>query len=129
VSSEARSGSTATCSTPGVSWGVVRHEFAHQVDFFLLDDAKRATLADALGGARWRDAARVPLLAGPDGSTAHGELTAERFASTLAWAFWPSRANVLRPEKPGDESGALPPEQFRALVAALLGRGSLSPND
>lgn len=108
------------------SWGVVQHEFAHQVDFFLLDDATRATLADALGGARWCDAGRTPLLSAPDGSTAHGDLTAERFASTLAWAFWPSRGNVLRPEKPGDESGALPPAQFRELLVSVLGGGSLS---
>jgi hypothetical protein len=32
------------------SWGTVQHEFGHQVDFLLLDDAKRAMLAGALGG-------------------------------------------------------------------------------
>src|SRR5437764_5068313 len=35
------------------SWGVVQHEFGHQVDFFLLDGAKRTLLQDALGGKDW----------------------------------------------------------------------------
>jgi hypothetical protein len=48
-------------------------------------------------------------------------LTAERFASTLTWAYWPCRANVLRPESLSDESAALPPAQFRALLGSLLG--------
>src|ERR1035437_467556 len=29
------------------SWGVVQHEMGHQVDFFLLDDAKRQVLEQA----------------------------------------------------------------------------------
>jgi len=100
------------------SWAVVQHEFAHQVDFFLLDDAKRATIAARLGGnGLW--AARGLAFA-PGGTVAHGDLTAERFASTLTWAYWPSRANVLRPESPNDESAALPPAAFRALVASVL---------
>jgi len=101
------------------SWAVVQHEFAHQVDFFLLDDVKRATLAARLGGNGWW-AARGHASA-PDGTVAHGDLTAERFASTLTWAYWPSHANVLRPESPNDESAALPPTAFRALVASVLG--------
>ena len=101
------------------SWAIVQHEFAHQVDFFLLDDAERIDLTARLGGASWWNTTRYALA--PDGSLAHGELTAERFASTLTWAYWPCRANVLRPESPGDESAALPPAQFRALLASLLG--------
>ena len=101
------------------SWAVVQHEFAHQVDFFLLDDAKRATIAARLGGNGWWAARGLAF--GPDGTVAHGDLTAERFASTLTWAYWPSRANVLRPESPNDESAALPPAAFRALVASVLG--------
>jgi hypothetical protein len=104
------------------SWAVVQHEFAHQVDFFLLDDAKRASIAAQLGGNGWW-AARGLALA-PNGTVAHGDLTAERFASTLTWAYWPSRANVLRPESPDDESAALPPAAFRSLVASVLGLGS-----
>ena len=101
------------------SWAIVQHEFAHQVDFFLLDDAERVDLTAHLGGISWWNTTRYALA--PDGSLAHGELTAERFASTLTWAYWPCRANVLRPESPGDESAALPPGQFRALLASLLG--------
>src|SRR4051794_30054992 len=35
------------------SWGVVQHEFAHQVDFLLFDEATRAMLNRALGGSDW----------------------------------------------------------------------------
>jgi hypothetical protein len=101
------------------SWAIVQHEFAHQVDFFLLNDSERVDLTARLGGVSWWNTTRYALA--PDGSRAHGELTAERFASTLTWAYWPCRANVLRPESPGDESAALAPAQFRALLASLLG--------
>jgi hypothetical protein len=101
------------------SWAIVQHEFAHQVDFFLLDDAERLGLTTRLGGTSWWSSTRYALA--PDGSLAHGELTAERFASTLTWAYWPCRANVLRPESAGDESAALPPAQFRALLSSMLG--------
>jgi hypothetical protein len=101
------------------SWAIVQHEFAHQVDFFLLNDSERTLLATRLGGSSWWSSTRYALA--PDGSLAHGALTAERFASTLTWAYWPCRANVLRPESPGDESAALPPAKFRALLASVLG--------
>src|SRR5438105_3782094 len=32
------------------SWGVIQHEYAHQVDYFLLDDEKRALIMQAIGG-------------------------------------------------------------------------------
>ena len=102
-----------------LAWGVVQHEFAHQIDFFLLDDAKRSALAARLGGRSWWNDG--PFALAPDGTAAHAELTAERFASTLTWAYWPSRANILRPERPGDEAAALPPREFRALLASVLG--------
>src|SRR5581483_4369290 len=35
------------------SWGVVQNEYAHQVDFYLLNDAQRAQLTRALGAAAW----------------------------------------------------------------------------
>jgi hypothetical protein len=101
------------------SWAVVQHEFAHQVDFFLLNDASRIELAARLGGISWWNSTRDALA--PDGSLAHGQLTAERFASTLTWAYWPCRANILRPESPSDESATLPPATFRALLASVLG--------
>jgi hypothetical protein len=94
------------------SWGIVQHEYAHQVDFFLLDDAKRALLLGLLGGRDWWGA--VPGLA-------HEQYGCERFASTLAWAYWPSPDNALRPESASDESAAMAPRAFRTLLAGLLG--------
>jgi hypothetical protein len=35
------------------SWGIVQHEFAHQIDFYLLNNAERAQLAQAIGGVEW----------------------------------------------------------------------------
>jgi hypothetical protein len=107
------------------SWGVVQHEFAHQVDFYVLDDATRTELAQRLGGASWWSKSGLMGLA-PDGSASHGALTAERFASTLAWAYWPTRMNVLRPESATDESAALPAAQFRALLAEVLANPQLA---
>ena len=93
------------------AWGVVQHEYAHQVDFFVLDDAARARLAVALGGSSWWQ---------PGTWEAHGDLTGERFASSLAWAYWPSAENVMRPESIEDEAGSLPPVAFRVLLSRLL---------
>jgi hypothetical protein len=50
----------------------------------------------------------------------HSAAGAERFASTLAWAYWPSHDNSLRPTAADDEAAALPPSRFRALVSLLL---------
>ena len=98
------------------SWGVVQHEFAHQVDFLLLDDAKRAGLNTLLGGRDW--CYSVPGLA-------HSDYGCERFASELAWAYWPSADNSMRPTSAKDEAGALPVAQFRALLAGLIGAPSV----
>ena len=89
-----------------LSWGVVQHEFAHQVDFLLLDDGDRARLQAALGGRAWW----------PGRTLAHGDLASERFASTVAWAYWPSPDNLMRPDAPGGISTA----SFRALLRSLL---------
>lgn len=94
------------------SWGVVQHEFAHQVDFFLLDGAMRARLLGELKGTAW--STEVPGLA-------HAQYAGERFASTLAWAYWPSSENAMAPSSVGDESGAVTPGRFRGLLAELLG--------
>lgn len=95
------------------AWGVVQHEYAHQVDFFLLDSARRAQLLEGLRGAAWHSF-EAPALS-------HEQLGSERFASTLAWAYWPSADNVMAPATVGDESGAIAPARFRALLAALVG--------
>jgi hypothetical protein len=93
------------------SWAIVQHEYAHQVDFFLLDAASRALFNAALGGLDWCGAVT---------GLHHRSYGCERFASTLAWAYWPSPYNVLRPESDADEAGALPAPAFRALLSTLL---------
>ena len=99
------------------AWGVVQHEYAHQVDFFLLDDARHAQLA-ALGGKAWWSP--NGLATAPNGTLAHADLTSERFASTLAWAYWPSTQNAMRPTSVTDESAAMAPAAFRALLSRVL---------
>jgi hypothetical protein len=99
------------------SWGVVQHEFAHQVDFFLLDDAKRALLEQQLGGADWCYTTT---------GLSHSEHGCERFASELAWAYWPSADNSMRPSETNDEAGAMPVAAFRSLLAELLGIPSVA---
>ena len=94
------------------SWGVVQHEYAHQVDYFCLTNAIRAELQAQLGGQAWWDS--------PTDALPHGQLVAERFASTLAWSYWPSRDNVMQPLSPIDESAAMPPAAFRALMQRIL---------
>jgi hypothetical protein len=93
------------------AWGVIQHEYAHQVDFFLLDDSLRATLAERLGGVSWWQT---------QSSLPHQALTCERFASALAWAYWPTPDNVLRPASTGDEAGGISAGEFRALLSPLL---------
>lgn len=94
------------------AWGPVQHEYAHQIDFFLLDDAKRAVLASALGAPDW-----CYGVAG----LAHEDYGCERFASLLAWAYWQSASNSLRPAGPSDEAGHIAPAAFRTLLAQLIG--------
>jgi hypothetical protein len=102
------------------SWGVIDHEYAHQVDFFRFSEAGRAELRGLLGGQAWweRNGSAIP----------HFELASERFASTLAWSYWPSPDNAMRPSGPGDESGAMAPAAFRALIDGMLGRRPASPS-
>jgi hypothetical protein len=83
------------------SWGVVQHEYAHQVDFALLTDGLRARLHPLLGGTTWWGAQ-------------HAQIDCERFADAVAWAYWPSRDNVMRPPASFD------PAAFRAALAALV---------
>lgn len=93
------------------SWGVVQHEYAHEVDFFLLDAASRAALNARLGGRDW---------CGEVANLKHGDHGCERFASTLAWAYWPSPLNCMRPESAQDEAGAMTPAAFRTLLHRLI---------
>jgi hypothetical protein len=83
------------------SWGVVQHEYAHQVDFALVTDEMRAKLAPLLGGGPWW------------GGAVHDDLGCERFADAVAWVFWPSSSNVLKPERPLSD-------RFRSTLVSLL---------
>jgi hypothetical protein len=95
------------------SWGIVQHEYAHQVDFFLFTPAIRATLDHALGGHTWWPARE---------GFRHDQFGAERFASTLAWSYWPSPHNTLI-RFAHTESTAMPICRFRRLMDGLLAAG------
>lgn len=100
------------------SWGVVQHEYAHQVDFFLLDDAKRQALNALLGGSDW-----CYGVAG----LAHDQYACERFASTLAWAYWPSAQNSMKPASAKDESAAMEASSFRQVLGVMIGAPTALP--
>jgi hypothetical protein len=92
-------------------WGVVQHEYAHQVDYLLLDDEQRARLLRLLGGRDW--CYGVPGLR-------HADYGCERFASTLAWSYWQSPDNCLRPRRHRDESAAMPAQQFKRVLESMI---------
>ena len=93
------------------SWGTVQMEYAQQVHFFLLDDAARAQLTATLGGKDW--CYETPGLA-------RGDNACERFAATLAWAYWQSPDNSMKPTSRSDWSAAMAPAKFRALASQLF---------
>lgn len=70
------------------AWGIVQHEYAHQVDFLLLGARERRTLRRVLGGSDW---------CYERSGLAHDDHACERFATMVAWSYWPSRDNVERP--------------------------------
>ena len=94
------------------AWASVQDEYGHQVDFFLLDDAKRELLRAALGAKDW--------CYGVEGLL-HGEYGCERFSSTLVWSYWQSADNAYAPTSAADESAAMKPAAFRALLGSLIG--------
>jgi hypothetical protein len=98
------------------AWGVVQHEYAHQVDFALFNDAIRSRLLAKVGGSSWWS---LPGLG-------HAKLGSERFASTLAWAYWPSPANSMKPQSKRDESAAMAPAAFRQLVDQVVAPAPLA---
>lgn len=94
------------------AWAAIQDEYAHQVDFFRFDDATRDDLTAQLGALDWCYEVQ---------GLAHHEYGCERFSSTLVWSFWPSQQNAYRPTSRDDESAAMAPASFRALVSGLLG--------
>jgi len=101
------------------SWGTVQHEFAHEVDFALFNAAIHAQLETALGGTAWCYADNPAL--------AHNQYGCERFASTLAWAYWPSAQNSMKPSMIAGESGGMTPVAFRALMTSILAGLAATP--
>jgi hypothetical protein len=91
------------------AWGIVQHEYAHQVAFLALGLAQRAHVRRILGGQAWCHEVR---------GLAHDDHACERFASMLAWSYWPSRHNVERTAVA--ETGGLDPPAFRRIVRRLL---------
>ena len=94
------------------SWAIVQDEYAHQVDFFLLDDPKRQLLTRLLRGQVWCHGDRPGL--------PHAAYGCERFTSMLVWAYWPVAVNAYRPRRAADEAAAMAPARFRTLVSHLL---------
>src|ERR1700730_3732058 len=92
------------------SWGVVQHEYAHQVAFGLLTDPVRAQLQSPLQADSWWGSLDQ-----------HAQLGCERFADTLAWAYWQSPDNVMKPDSPTAEGGQMAPAGFPAALASVLG--------
>jgi hypothetical protein len=99
-------------ATGRFAWATVMDEYAHQVDFLVLDAPRRALMQQRLGASAW--CYEVSGLA-------HGAHGCERFASMVAWAYWPSKDNAYRPASPADESAAMPPGEFRALLSTVVG--------
>ena len=97
------------------AWATVMDEYAHQVDFTVLDPLSRSILQQRLGASAW-----CYEVAGLH----HGSYGCERFSSMVAWAYWPSTANSYRPESAADESAAMPAPEFRQLLSTLVGAPS-----
>jgi hypothetical protein len=102
-------------NTGRFSWGVVQHEYAHQVDFLVLNDPMRAQLQPLLQDTEWWGSIDQ-----------HQQLGCERFADLLAWAYWQSPDNVMQPSSTTDEGGQIPPAAFRAALKALI-QGTTPP--
>jgi hypothetical protein len=95
------------------AWATVQDEYAHQVDYFLFTPEIRAQLQAALGAKAW---CYEDLTV-----RAHGDQGCERFSSVLPWAYWQSSDNAYRPTSKADESAAMAPAKFRALLRSLIG--------
>ena len=94
------------------SWGVVQMEYAQQVQYTVLRSEARRELTARLGARQWcYDDATLP----------RGANACERFAATLAWSYWPSADNSMRPTGSADWSASMSPKAFRTLLFQLIG--------
>jgi hypothetical protein len=102
---------TASPLGPRYAWGIVQHEYAHQLDFLVLDQADRYRLSRRFGARAWcTDVAGFR----------HDDYGCERFATLVAWAYWRSAANVQRPDWRPAAAPTLRRAAVRAFVARLL---------
>jgi hypothetical protein len=94
------------------SWGVVQMEYAQQVQYTTLNAQARSQLVSRLGAQQWcyDNPTLVP-----------GANACERFAATLAWSYWPSADNSMRPSGPSDWSASMSPKAFRTMLSQLIG--------
>jgi hypothetical protein len=93
------------------AWATVLDEFAHQVDYQLLNPDHRSLLARELDASAW--CYETPGLS-------HSSYGCERFASVFAWAYGPSIESSYRPRSRHEESAAMPAPAFRRLLTRLL---------
>ena len=56
-----------------------------------------------------------------DPSLPRGANACERFAATLAWSYWPSADNSMRPAGPSDWSASMSPKSFRTTLSQMIG--------
>jgi hypothetical protein len=99
------------------SWAIVQDEYSHQIDYFLFTPQIRARLTKELGAKDWCYGVQ---------SLRHSDYGCERFSSVLPWAYWPSIDNSYKPRSKQDESAAMAPARFRALMTELIGAQSVS---
>jgi hypothetical protein len=90
------------------AWGIVQHEYAHQVAYFLVGKQHRERLIRTLGARAWCHG-RIGL--------AHHDRACELFVETLTWAFWPSRHNIAHPARHADDAARA--RRFVARAAGL----------
>jgi hypothetical protein len=98
------------------AWGIVQHEYAHQVDFLLFSQAERRALRKQLGGADWCHERQ---------GVGHDDHGCERFATALTWAYWRSPDNVQRPHWAGKKPAVAP---FKRLVNRLVRQAAARPS-
>jgi len=120
ASPSARSTVRAALNASSFDWGVVPQQITIHVG--------RYGVSHSTPGHVWLD--RGLLASGRLGADtwcyevsglAHDAQGCERFASMVAWAYWPSKDNAYRPTSLSDESAAMSPGAFRALLSTVVG--------